>query len=83
MSHSIHMMNCKIVAVGLLTKKVSLNKIKAILRGAFKPVLPENAITKALALARFGSEENYKNVKRFRRGISNRNAISKSEGGLP
>lgn len=69
MSHSIHMRNCKVVAAVLLHKGEKLNNIKQVLVKAFvwTKLLPANAITKALALARFKTEENYKNVKRFRK----------------
>lgn len=73
MSHSIHMRNCKIIAAALLHKGEKLNAVRKVLVEAFvwTRLLPGNAVTKALALARFKTEENYRNVKDFKRRTNN------------
>ena len=66
-AHSVPMQNCIAIARTLRKGGESLNFIKLHLRRGF-PTLPENAIVKALALARFNNETNYKRVKAYRRG---------------
>lgn len=65
-AHSIVMQNCITVAKTLRQHGETLNFIKKHLRIGFAS-LPENAIVKAVALARFRTETAYKNIKQYKR----------------
>lgn len=65
-SHSIVMQQCVTVAKTLRQHGETLNFIKHHLRRGFS-LLPENAIVKAVALARFRTEANYKQIKLHKR----------------